>query len=155
MKKILLTLCFLTACFSIHAQKSYVNMVSRYVYRDGVDPTTPYIYLSGDVPANIEKKYNLTTTTGDVLNMLAEEGFIVECLSMSSHGGSGAGFSQTILLSKSSSNSPSSVRYVQIGDEDVTEIARYNLQGIPVLATEKGVQIIVYSNYTTKTIIVQ
>jgi hypothetical protein len=39
--------------------------------------------------------------------------------------------------------------------EDVNEIARYNLQGIPVNANEKGVQIIVYSNYTTKTVVVQ
>jgi hypothetical protein len=34
-------------------------------------------------------------------------------------------------------------------------VARYNLQGIPVKANEKGVQIIVYSNYTTKTIVVE
>ena len=40
-------------------------------------------------------------------------------------------------------------------DEEVTEVARYNLQGLPVKEHDKGVQIIVYSNYTTKTVIVQ
>ena len=41
------------------------------------------------------------------------------------------------------------------GDEKVTEVARYNLQGLPVSEKEKGIQVIVYSNYTTKTVIVQ
>ena len=40
-------------------------------------------------------------------------------------------------------------------DADVHEVARYNLQGLPIHKNEKGVQIIVYSNYTTKTIIVE
>ncbi len=40
-------------------------------------------------------------------------------------------------------------------DEDVYEIARYNLQGVPIHKTEKGVHIIVYSNYTTKTVIIE
>jgi hypothetical protein len=35
----------------------------------------------------------------------------------------------------------------------VYEVARYNLQGMPVKETEKGIQIVVFSNYTTKTII--
>ena len=39
--------------------------------------------------------------------------------------------------------------------QKLTEIARYNLQGIQVNENEKGVQIIVYSNYTTKTVVVQ
>jgi hypothetical protein len=34
-------------------------------------------------------------------------------------------------------------------------VARYNLQGIPVKETEKGVQIIVFSNFTTKTVVVE
>ena len=44
---------------------------------------------------------------------------------------------------------------MQVDDEEITEVARYNLQGIPVSESERGVQIIVYSNYTTKTIIVE
>mgnify|MGYP003307038838 CR=1 FL=1 len=39
--------------------------------------------------------------------------------------------------------------------DDIREIARYNLQGIPVTPSDKGIQIIVYSNYTTKTVVVE
>ena len=42
-----------------------------------------------------------------------------------------------------------------IDDQDVREVARYNLQGLPVDKDEKGVQIIVFSNFTTRTIIVE
>jgi len=38
-------------------------------------------------------------------------------------------------------------------DSDAIEVARYNLQGIPISENEKGIQIIVYSDYTTKTVI--
>lgn len=38
---------------------------------------------------------------------------------------------------------------------EVYKIARYNLQGKPIDATERGIQIIVYSNYTTKIIFVE
>ena len=38
---------------------------------------------------------------------------------------------------------------------DVREVARYNLQGIRCAPSDKGVQIVVYSDYTTKTIIVE
>ena len=38
-------------------------------------------------------------------------------------------------------------------DSKVYEVARYNLQGMPIKESEKGIQIVVYSNYTTKTII--
>ena len=40
-------------------------------------------------------------------------------------------------------------------DGDPHEVARYNLQGLPVKKHQKGVQIVVFSNYTTKTIIVE
>ena len=39
--------------------------------------------------------------------------------------------------------------------DDVREVARYNLQGIACSPTEKGVQIVVFSDYTTKTVIVE
>lgn len=154
MKKILLTLCFLTATLGAYAQKSYVNMVSTHHTWDYSDPTRPIIRLTGNVPSNMENTYKEgTITAGDVLNLLANEGFIVEQYSMS--GWASGTFYQTFLLSKSSSGPNNAVRSVQIDDEDVIEVARYNLQGIPVNENEKGVQIIVYSNYTTKTIIVQ
>ena len=37
--------------------------------------------------------------------------------------------------------------------DDAEEVARYNLSGRPCSPNEKGVQIIVYSDYTTRTII--
>lgn len=41
------------------------------------------------------------------------------------------------------------------GEEEFIEVARYNLSGRPCHPNDKGIQIIVYSNYTTKTIIVE
>lgn len=40
-------------------------------------------------------------------------------------------------------------------DGDAEEIARYDLSGRPCCPNDKGVQIIVYSDFTTKTIIVE
>ena len=52
-------------------------------------------------------------------------------------------------------STPSAVRTVERNhsDGDVDEVARYNLSGRPCRPNEKGVQIIVYSDFTTKTII--
>jgi hypothetical protein len=92
------------------------------------------------------------------LNLFSTKGFVVEQMT------SGYAFSSKdnsnyptfILLSKPSGSSASYVPKIQEGDDsEVFEIARYNLQGLPVNESEKGIQIIVYSNYTTKTIIVQ
>lgn len=37
--------------------------------------------------------------------------------------------------------------------DDTDEVARYNLSGRPCTPSDKGVQIIVYSDYTTRTVI--
>ena len=58
------------------------------------------------------------------------------------------------LLSKNIGAS-SSTRSVRVDDGEVKEVARYNLQGRPVKKNEKGIQVIVYSNYITKTIIIE
>ena len=54
-------------------------------------------------------------------------------------------------------SSPSAVRGIE-ADETFTgeaeEVARYNLSGHPCSPNDKGVQIIVYTDYTTRTIIV-
>ena len=53
-------------------------------------------------------------------------------------------------------STPSAVRGIEAntnGNEDIKEVARYNLSGRPCSPNEKGVQIIVYSDFTTKTII--
>ena len=146
MKKFFILFCLLMACFNVFAQKSYVNVCYFISYSNNTGTT----YLSGDIPSEIKNKYDTDTSIGTILNLLSEQGFEVEF--MCTLGGSANGFNY--LLSKKTS-SYNSVRNVQIDDEEVTEIARYNLQGLPVKENEKGVQIIVYSNYTTKTIIVQ
>ena len=53
-------------------------------------------------------------------------------------------------------NIPSSAKQSEIRRDtnDVEEIARYNLSGRQCTPNDKGIQIIVYSDYTTKTIIV-
>ena len=53
-------------------------------------------------------------------------------------------------------STPSSVRGIEAdtnGNENIEEVARYNLAGRTCSPNEKGVQIIVYSDFTTKTII--
>lgn len=40
-------------------------------------------------------------------------------------------------------------------DDDPMEVARYDLSGRPCRPSDKGIQVVVYSNYTTKTIIVE
>lgn len=147
MKKIFLLCCLFMACSSAFAQKKYLvlNHNSSYGGR---------WTLCGDIPEGMEENYSASTSVGGgaekvvakILNELSEKGYEVEFMPDKSN----------YLLSKRESfDSYSAIRSVHIDDEDVKEIARYNLQGIPVNANEKGVQIIVYSNYTTKTVVVQ
>ncbi len=135
MKKILLLFCLMMAISNTSAQKTYVKIrVSA----------TNYCKLEGNIPwdmSNSEKGEFM-----DIVNKLAERGYEVEFVIDSTH----------YLMSKKSSGGYNAVRGVELNeDEDVTEVARYNLQGLPVKEHDKGVQIIVYSNYTTKTVIVQ
>ena len=148
MKKFFILFCLLMACFNVFAQKSYVNVC--YFINSYSSSAAGWTYLSGDIPSEIKNEYDTDTSIGTILNLLSEQGYEVEF--MCTVGGSANGFNY--LLSKKTS-SYNSVRSIEIDDEEVTEIARYNLQGLPVKENEKGVQIIVYSNYTTKTIIVQ
>ena len=53
-------------------------------------------------------------------------------------------------------STPSGIRGIEAdgrSNDDAEEVARYNLSGRPCSPNEKGIQIIVYSNFTTKTII--
>ncbi len=162
MKKLFVLICLIGLSLSIHAQKkSYVV-----VYCTGLSNSEDQrntVYLSGDVPSNMGKVYDYQVDPsinplkgghgvayyyrwiGIILNKLADNGFVVEQ----------APSPTFYLLSKTSESSQSRLETVRADDEDVTEVARYNLQGLPVNAFEKGIQIIVYSNYTTKTVIVQ
>lgn len=147
MKRIIIVLFVLLGSIETFAQKSYLL-----VREDGCD-----VYLSGDVPSDMKSSYSYGTAayaikTGELLNELAKRGFEIESMC-----GAGKGyFSTTFLLSKKSSGGYSSIQTISNDEEgEVTEIARYNLQGMPVKENEKGLQIIVYSNYTTKTVVVQ
>lgn len=128
-------------------QKSYVNVVADHIYSSIYQE----IYLTGDVPVGIKTHYDSygseAMTVGKVLNLLAEEGFVVEQMSCSAE-------CEVILLSRLALD-PEAVPHVTADDQEAVEVARYNLQGLPVSEDEKGVQIIVYSNFTTKTIIVE
>ena len=149
MRKILFVLLSLFA-LSTYAQKTYVS-----IYANLNDASSRWVSarVSGSKPVGVSDYYAATydrLTEGDIINMLAEEGFVVERIT-------GVGDTHAmILMSKSAENSDAGVvTYVNSDDAEVTEIARYNLQGIQVNENEKGVQIIVYSNYTTKTVVVQ
>ena len=128
-------------------QKSYVNVVADHIYSSIYQE----IYLTGDVPVGIKTHYDSygseAMTVGKVLNLLAKEGFVVEQMSCSAE-------CEVILLSRIALD-PEAVSHVTADDQEAVEVARYNLQGLPVSEDEKGVQIIVYSNFTTKTIIVE
>ncbi len=157
MKKNILLVLFLTVSLGMYAQKNYVTLWGK------EDDWNCFAYLSGDVPASMKLRYSgddfpelqLTVRSsvfkwiGAVLNLLAKEGYTVEQMNSTS----------TIinyLLSKPSDESnANNVRMVRDmkNDSEVYEVARYNLQGMPVNESEKGFQIIVYSNFTTKTII--
>ena len=147
MKRFLSVLLFVGLSAHMFAQKSYVNVVAFF---DGSSMQNN-IYLSGDLPSGIESKYGSSTSIGTVLNLLSNKGFEVEFMT----GMGGTSMRNVNYLLSKTSNSYSGVRSVQVDDEEITEVARYNLQGIPVSESERGVQIIVYSNYTTKTIIVE
>ena len=134
------------------AQKTYVNVVAS-----DVNKRYHTMYLSGDVPSDINTFYDAyynETTLGEVINRLASHGFVVEQMSCSQNESS---MREVVLLSKSSSPTPTKAQENTLPEREgeAVEVARFNLQGIPVQPHEKGVQIVVYSNYTTRTVIVE
>lgn len=151
MRKLIFTLFLMTLGTFAFAQKEYVHVKAVLEYSNGYDD----VHLSGAIPSTMKIAYD-KATIGDVINMLAKEGFVVEQMTACGVGYGTASITECVLLSRNSSNTPSAIQRVQTSpDKEVTEVARYNLQGIPVSKSEKGVQIVVYSNYTTKTIIVE
>lgn len=142
MKKLLIILCLMMAEASAYAQKEYV-IVHNYGYE---------LRLGGKIPNEVEPKYAIYSSEksyiekGDLLNLLAEKGFELIFVD-----------GKDYILSRKTSGGQASTRLetIKYCDDEVTEVARYNLQGLPVTESDKGIQIIVYSNYTTKTIIVQ
>lgn len=140
------------------ARKSYVNMVATNVRGSYCN-----IYLSGDIPAGMSTEYFSYPlfsehSVGEVLNLLAQKGFVVEQMNSTEHmDGSSVVINEVVILSRTSQNDDSGAPEIVSNDDsqDVHEVARYNLQGMQVTENDKGIQIIVYSNFTTKTIIVE
>ena len=160
MNKFLISLVMMLATFGTAlGQKSYVNVVADHIYSSVYqeiyltgDVPAGEIYLTGDVPAGIKTHYDgygsNAMTVGGILNLLAKEGFAIEQMSCSAEG-------EVIILSKPSAPESDSIEHIAIDDQDVREVARFNLQGQPIDKNEKGIQIIVFSNFTTRTIIVE
>lgn len=152
MKKYVILLCLLALGMSGYARKSYVNVTVKEILLNG---NSHYSKLRGDVPADMQDIYYAgfdEKDIGDVLNMLSERGFEVEFMCTA-----GTDNSINYLLSKSEPDTSLAERIEHVTSDggEATEVARYNLQGIPVNPDEKGVQIIVFSNYTTRTVIVE
>ena len=156
---ILIFLCGIVFC--ANAQKKYV-MFS--VNLGGIDN----IILSGEIPPTMKYVCSHDDFGGDrweygigkLLNKLADYGFTVEQMNTASGVNSSGNLkSKTyFLLSKPSSDSDSADATPNVRANtgaEITEVARYNLQGMPVKVNDKGLQIVVYSNYTTKTVIVE
>ena len=141
MKKHLFLLAFISFSLSCFAQKEYIELNQQ----------GGYIYLAGNVPSDLRGTYD-NSALGTVFTKLADKGFEMEFAVASSYSDN-----YFIYIFSKKVSSPSSSIATVNGDNsaDVVEVARYNLQGLPVGRNEKGVQVIVYSNYTTKTVIVQ
>ena len=156
MKKVIFTALFFIVSVCSFAQKSYLQVFSEQKpflvldYKDYWD-----ISLVGDKPSDMKDKYSRANIS-EILDQLIEKGYTLEFVTSLS-GATHSGVIGTIvyILSKPMEGA-SGVRQVTIDkDEEVTEVARYNLQGLPVKKSDKGVQIIVYSNYTTKIVNIQ
>ena len=155
MKKFFLLLGFLGVFAAASAQKEYVTMTTwgDYIILSGAVPSDMEIEYSGtDFNANV---YPAQVWIGNVVNLLSDRGFVVDKMN-TIYNGDRAFFHYLFSKEKSGDSPASSIQKVASDDaSDVHEVARFNLQGRPVMKDEKGIQIIVFSNYTTKTVIVE
>lgn len=154
MKKQLFLALMLMMSLNIYSQKKYVVVYSYY--------NSSYAYLSGNIPSSMKSEYSYKdfgaklssyNWIGNLLNLLASEGFTLEQSNVT--GTEQTNYLSQFILSKTDSNSESTPITRTKSSDEVREIARYNLQGLPVKPSDKGIQIIVYSNFTTKTVIVE
>ena len=149
MKKVMILMAAVLLPLCAMAQKKYVNVAAS-----GLLDRYQTIALSGEIPSGLKSFYDPytdQTTIGNVINKLVEQGFVIEQMSC----GGGEKGVEVVLLSKTTSPDLTSVRGMTDKESDIKEVARYNLQGIPVRPQEKGVQIVAYSNFTTRTVVVE
>ena len=140
--------------FCAFAQKEYVTVyISRgscFVSSD--DPTLKTEYSSSDFGLNKKAGF---IYVAKLLNYLSQKNYTVELQSNITENNNDWGM-MYLLSRPANGTSGSSVQRAKLNaDEEITEIARYNIQGIPVTESDKGLQIIIYSNYTTKTIVIE
>lgn len=119
--------------------------------------------LTGKLPEEVKNLYVVDDGKyiGDLLTTLSQNGYDAEYITNCSYTISTNyeyGGKIFILLSKPY-NSANAVKSLKVEanskDSDAVEIARYNLQGETISKNDKGIQIIVYSDYTTKTVLVE
>ena len=153
MKKLLLIM-LLAIPFTAHAQKSYVHIyVTEALKLSESHHSGSTMYLTGDIPSGLKDYYyyfNDDMTIGKLMTLLGREGFVLE---KAFEMGNGEG--EIVIMSRGSSPSQSKIQTIETEEGEPHEVARYNLQCLPAKPTEKGIQIIVYSNYTTKAVIVE
>ena len=150
MKKLFLSIAAAFALFTATAQRSYVSL---YINMNAADSKWVSARVSGDIPASMKDYYAATydrLSDGELINMLANEGFMIDKI---------AAMSETncvVIMSKNSSCDSGII--TKSADEQVTnamEIARYDLQGRLVDDDSPGLQIVVYSDYSAKTVVVK
>ena len=150
MKKLFLSIAAAFALFTSTAQRSYVSL---YINMNATDSKWVSARVSGDIPASMKDYYTATydrLSDGELINMLANEGFTIDKI---------AAMGETncvVIMSKNSSGDSGII--TQSADEhamNVVEIARYDLQGRLVDDDCPGLQIIVYSDYSAKTVVVK
>ena len=150
MKKFFLSIATALTLFTATAQRSYVSL---YINMNTADSRWVSARVSGDVPESMKDYYAATydrLSDGELINMLSAEGFIIDKI---------AAMGDTncvVIMSKNFSGDSEII--TQIADKHVTnavEIARYDLQGRLVDDDCPGVQIVVYSDYSARTVIVK
>ena len=123
MKKLLVLLFLMLIGTSIYAQKSYVNVVGE-PYND----SDSRVWLNGAVPSDMKKNYYYKTDSvllGDVLNMLAERGFVIEQMSCTNVGSSGY-MREAIILSKDGTTPSQSISKGDVNIDGEVNIADVN-----------------------------
>ena len=154
MKRFFFLICLLVSGLTVVAQKQYVNIIATgQSAREGIS-------LSGAIPDGMQDYYTSyygnIVTLGDVMNELAQHGFVVERMSSDCASTSGGmNYREIVIMSKAAAPEEGAVPAIGVTDPNAAEIAHYNLQGLPVDANEKGVHIVVYSDYTARTVVVQ
>ena len=150
MKKILLSIAAAFALFTATAQRSYVSL---YINMNAADSKWVSARVSGDIPASMKDYYAATydrLSDGELINMLANEDFTIDKIAA-------MGETNCVVIMSKNSSSDSGI-ITKSADEQFTnavEIARYDLQGRLVNDDSPGLQIVVYSDYSAKIVVVK